>query len=196
MQILTCANDIRYTCHVLAMMGFLCVCVCTIVAQTSHHMHSFRDQLHQTGQRAAGGRGPAEGHACCGWHEAPDQRPARTFRACCHSRLPHRTDFPPEKQEKQSVSKNCPVWQIPIHYPSIESAAFLCFFFLSALKNAQIKPIWQLWCRQWEQKDRVSSRHVGTNSLGGKLHEGVVLKLLSSPALSSNLGVKAELWSR
>lgn len=62
-----------------------------------------RDQLHQTGQGAAGGRGPAPGHAGGGGHETSGWRLARALAAhrpnCCH-----RQNGPSEKQEKPDVS--------------------------------------------------------------------------------------------
>lgn len=62
-----------------------------------------RDQLHQTGQGAAGGRGPAPGHARGGGHETSGRRLARALAAHRPNRC-HRQNGPPEKQEKPDVS--------------------------------------------------------------------------------------------
>lgn len=104
----------------------------------------FRDQLHQTGQRATGSRGPAKGHTCGGGHEAPIQCPAWTFWACCHCHPSYRADLPSEKQEEQSVSARCTVtntdW-LPIHWVS---SIFILF---SALKDlaAMMPSTWTEW---------------------------------------------------
>lgn len=65
-----------------------------------------RDQLHQTGQRAAGCRGPEAGHARGGRHEAAGRRPARALSA--HRPRSHSSHCSPQKQEEQSVSAKVP----------------------------------------------------------------------------------------
>lgn len=94
-----------------------------------------RDQLHQTGQGAAGGRGPAAGHTRGGGHEATGRRPARALTT--HHPHCHHQDGTPEKQEKPSVSAKSGILVPAVHFQLIIST----FLLSSCGVNVRERPI-------------------------------------------------------
>lgn len=105
-----------------------------------------RDQLHQTGQGAAGGRGPAAGHTCGGRYEATGRCSARALTA--HRPHCHHQDSTSEKQEKPSVSAKSRILVPAVHFQLIISTLLLSlcganvrerpFFFSSSSKTISV----------------------------------------------------------
>lgn len=107
-----------------------------------------RDQLHQAGEGAAGGRGPEAGHACGGRHEAAGRRPARALRA--HRPRRHNPRCAPQEQEKQSVSVSVAVAVNLQVRCSIITTFLLSFGILRAARAVCLS--WTHWCHQCQQQ--------------------------------------------